>query len=279
MVLLIMPFEQCNVYAETKDIEKKNQTVSTIISEYDYYVDVRSMSFANAAEKYGISYDEYNSIDLIEGIIVELSKQNDSVLSQRGMNNQQIDILREYEGSRLEDNPQLRSVLATLSMTLSKVSCSSSYASAKVEWSWNSKPLIMSIDYYETVPCRWKAYNSYGALVTGSYSSTGSYCYVRYYNGSTLYTTQAKSINIGNTNSYAYSPFRSAINGDGNSCWAKAGYMVVRITGSNIHSVDFGFGYNHGISSTIPTITLDGNLGFNYSNGYEMAEQSISINV
>ena len=112
-----------------------------------------------------------------------------------------------------------------------------------------------------------------------SYSSSGSYCYVTYYNGSTAQTTQRKGITIGNSNSHVYSQFTTDVIVGNVECWAKTGYMIIKVTGSNIAKVDFGFGYNHGISSTPASITLDNNLGFNYSNGYEMAEQSFSINV
>ncbi len=280
VVLLLVPFEQCKAFTEeADDLSMNDQMTHLSINEYDFCTDVRKMSFIDAAEMYGISVEEYNVIGTIETEILELTKQSDADLYARGMNDLQISIVREYDGSRLEDNQQLRAVMATLSMTLSKVSCTSSYASVKASWAWSSQPLIMSVDYYETVPCRWKAYNSSGARVAAGYSSSGSYCYVKYYYGSTLHTTQSKSITVGNASTYVYCPFHSAIIDGGDTCWAKSGYMVVKITGSNINNVDFGFGYNHGISSTIPTVTLDSVLGFNYSNGYEMAEKSISISI
>ena len=280
MVLLIMPFEQRAVSAEeAKGLKENDQITHIDINEYDFYLEVRKMNLIDAVKSFGISDEEYNAICAVETEILELSKQSDADLYDRGMSSHQIFIIREYDGSRIEENPQLRAVLATLSMTLSKISCYSSYASVKAEWSWNSKPLIMTVDYYETVPCRWKAYNSYGAQITATYSSSGSYCYVKYYNGTSVYASQAQSIIVGNASTYVYCPFHSAINDGENNCWAKSGYMVVKVTGSNINNVDFGFGYNHGISSTIPTITLDSNLGFIYSNGYEMAEQSITLRV
>ena len=191
----------------------------------------------------------------------------------------QINALRKYDGSKIEDNPQLRSVLATLSVSLIKVSGSSSAVTVRANWSWNSRPLVTSTTYFETTAFRWKAYNSLGTQITASFNSSGSYCYVSYYNGSTAQTTQRKVITIGNSNSHVYSQFTTAVIVGNVECWAKTGYMVVKITGSYLSRVDFGFGYNHGISSTPATITLDSNLGFNYSNGYEMAEQSFSINV
>ena len=76
-----------------------------------------------------------------------------------------------------------------------------------------------------------------------------------------------------------YSQFTTDVIVGNTDCWAKTGYMVVKVTGSYLFRVDFGFGYNHGISYPPTTVSLDSNLGFNYSNGYEMAEQSITINI
>ena len=58
-----------------------------------------------------------------------------------------------------------------------------------------------------------------------------------------------------------YSQFTTDVIVGNTDCWAKTGYMVVKVTGSYLFRVDFGFGYNHGISSTAATITLDSNLG------------------
>ena len=55
-----------------------------------------------------------------------------------------------------------------------------------------------------------------------------------------------------------YSQFTTDVIVGNTDCWAKTGYMVVKVTGSYLFRVDFGF---------------------DYSNGYEMAEQSVTINI
>lgn len=279
IILLMLVFIVAFCQTGIAQAEETNEKETYQLSEYDYYVSVRKLSFDEAEKTFEISKHDYESVLGIENKIVELSAMSDRELYERGMNDNQIDTLRKYNGSKLEDNPQLKSVLATLSVSLIKVSSSSSAVTVRANWSWNSKPLITALNYYETVAFRWKAYNSAGAQVTASYNSSGSYCYVTYYNGNTAQTTQRKYITTGNVNSYVYSQFSSSINFGGNQCWAKTGYMVVKVIGSYLSKVDFGFGYNHGISYPPTSITLDNNLGFNYSNGYEMAEQSFSINV
>ena len=168
-------------------------------------------------------------------------------------------------------------MLATLTATLTVVSSDSSAVRIKADWSWNSKPMLISDCLYETAAFRWKAYNSYNAQITASYSSSGSDCFVTYYDGNVAKTTQWKPIIIGGSSSYVYSQFTSGVVDGDKEYWAKNGYMFIKITGTNIARADFGFGYNHGITSTPATITLDSNLGFNYSNGFEMAEQSFSV--
>ena len=275
MLVLIVAFSR----TDTTQAEEISETETYQLSEYDYYLTVRKMTFDEAEKTFGINKHDYETVLSIENQIVKLAAMNDSELYERGMTDTQINALRKYDGSKIEDNPQLRSVLATLSVSLIKVSGSSSAVTVRANWSWNSRPLVTSTTYFETTAFRWKAYNSLGTQITASFNSSGSYCYVSYYNGSTAQTTQRKVITIGNSNSHVYSQFTTDVIVGNVECWAKTGYMVVKITGSYLSRVDFGFGYNHGISSTPATITLDSNLGFNYSNGYEMAEQSFSINV
>ena len=275
MLVLIMAFCQTSITQAEEISEKETYQ----LSEYDYYVSVRDMTFEEAEKTFGISKQDYETVLSIEDQIVKLSVMSDSELYERGMIDTQINTLRQYDGSKLEDNPQLRAVLATLSVSLIKVSSNSSAVTVRANWSWNSRPLITSTNCFETAAFRWKAYNSAGAQVTASYNTSGSYCYVTYYNGSTAQTTQRKGITIGNSNSHVYSQFTTDVIAGNVECWAKTGYMVVKITGSYLSRVDFGFGYNHGISYPPTTVSLDSNLGFNYSNGYEMAEQSVSINI
>ena len=275
MLVLIVAFSR----TDTTQAEEISETETYQLSEYDYYLTVRKMTFDEAEKTFGINKHDYETVLSIENQIVKLAAMNDSELYERGMTDTQINALRKQDGSKREDNAQLRSVLATLSVSLIKVSGSSSAVTVRANWSWNSRPLVTSTTYFETTAFRWKAYNSLGTQITASFNSSGSYCYVSYYNGSTAQTTQRKVITIGNSNSHVYSQFTTDVIVGNVECWAKTGYMVVKITGSYLSRVDFGFGYNHGISSTPATITLDSNLGFNYSNGYEMAEQSFSINV
>ena len=275
MLVLIAAFSRADITQAEEICEKETYQ----LSEYDYYVSVRKMSFDDAEKAYGINKQDYETVSSIENQIVKLAAMNDSELYERGMTDTQINALRKHDGSKIEDNPQLRSVLATLSVSLIKVSGSSSAVTVRANWSWNSRPLVSSTTYFETTAFRWKAYNSLGTQITATYNSSGSYCYVTYYNGSTAQTTQRKGITIGNSNSYVYSQFNSEIRDGDIYIWSKTGYMVLKITGSYLSRVDFGFGYNHGISYPPTTVSLDSNLEFNYSNGYEMAEQSITISV
>ena len=279
LLILVLIVASGHVRVSADQIDSRDESYNTQLSEYDYYVSVRAMTLDEAERVLKIDSKDFYEIKNIEKKIVELSQMTDVDLYNRGMDIDRIAVLREYDGSRIEDNPQLKTVLATLSVTLSKVSSSSTAVKAKANWSWNSKPIVTSIDFYETAAFRWKAYNSSNAQITATYTGSGSYCNVTYYNGNNAQTTQQKYINVGNYNSYVYSQFYSEVVYGGSQCWGKTGEMVVKITGSNISKVNFGFGYNHGVSSTAPTVSLDAYLGFNYSNGYEMAEQSISINV
>jgi len=276
LLALVLIMVICHI--STRAEETPNyETIVNQMYEYDYYVSVRKMNFKEARSAYGISEQDYNQILHIEKNLAELKEKRITELKQRGMDDEQISVLRSYDGSKLENNPQLRSVLATLTATLTIVSSSSSAVKVKADWSWNSKPMITSAQYYETAAFRWKAYNSNNTQITASYSSSGSDCFVTYYDGSVAKTTQWKPITVGSGSSYVFSQFTSVVKDGDKRYWAKTGYMIIKITGSNIARVDFGFGYNHGISSTPATVSLDNNLGFNYSNGFEMAEQSFSV--
>ena len=228
MLVLILAFCQTSITQAEEISEKETYQ----LSEYDYYVSVRDMTFEEAEKTFGISKQDYETVLSIEDQIVKLSVMSDSELYERGMIDTQINTLRQYDGLKLEDNPQLRAVLATLSVSLIKVSSNSSAVTVRANWSWNSRPLITSTNCFETAAFRWKAYNSLGTQITVSYSSSGSYCYVTYYNGSTAQTTQRKGITIGNSNSHVYSQFTTDVIVGNVECWAKTGYMIIKVTGS-----------------------------------------------
>ncbi len=278
-LFLITTIGQMSVYAQPTDNENGDRQSICQFSEYDYYVSIRKMNFTKANHLFGIERDSYDSICNVEQEILQLSTLNASELRLRGLTEVQIGILKSYDGSQLEKNYQLRIVLATITVTLTKINSSSTSVKVRANWAWNSMPLIMSTNCFETAAFRWKAYNSTNNQITASYEGSGSYCKVKYYWNNVEQTTQTKVISVGSNNAYIFSQFEQAMIYGGNTCWAKTGYMVLHVIGAGFSRVEFGFGYNHGILNTPATVSLDSGLGFNYSNGYEMAEPSITINV
>ena len=113
MLVLIAAFSGADIIQAEEISEKETYQ----LSEYDYYVSVRKMSFDDAEKAYGINKQDYETVSSIENQIVRLAAMSDSELYERGMTDTQINILRKYDGSKLEDNPQLRAILATLSVS------------------------------------------------------------------------------------------------------------------------------------------------------------------
>lgn len=84
----------------------------------------------------------------------EISVENKSIYDHdrsgkaaQAYSDEAIDVLRDYNGEKLEENPELRAVTATLSAALGELVKSDTRMGVIYTWSWDSKPLVLFTDY------------------------------------------------------------------------------------------------------------------------------------
>ena len=116
IILLILVLIVAFSWADITQAEEISEKETYQLSEYDYYLTVRKMTFDEAEKTFGINKHDYETVLSIENQIVKLAAMNNRKLYERGMTDTQINALRKYDGSKIEDNPQLRSFLASLSV-------------------------------------------------------------------------------------------------------------------------------------------------------------------
>lgn len=117
-------------------------------NEYDYIVGVRTAS-ANELQLMNISEDEiaYINSDAIESELMYRATLSDEILSDHYCyTDEEIEILREYDGTPLEQNSELRSITATLTATLTSIVNTSTRTGLLYTWNWSTKPLINLTD-------------------------------------------------------------------------------------------------------------------------------------
>ena len=93
------------------------------INEYDVYVSTRATSndelARNGANDGTVQIIKSNAI---ENKLTQLSQLPEEELSKIGYTKTQIQLLKNYNGERIEDNPQLRGIFADMSCYFSNVS-------------------------------------------------------------------------------------------------------------------------------------------------------------
>ena len=118
-------------------------------NEYDYIVEIRDAK-KNAKAIANVSEEEveYITSDAIESELLYRSTLPTEVLKdQYCYSDEAIDVLRDYNGEKLEENPELRAVTATLSAALGELVKSDTRMGVIYTWSWDSKPLVLFTDY------------------------------------------------------------------------------------------------------------------------------------
>lgn len=118
-------------------------------SEYEYIVSARAMS-KEQAMKAGITEEAYailHSSAIEDELLLRKSKSDEELMAHYGYSAKEIQILRKYEGERLEENPSLAAVTGTLTITTPNVSTATSTTIYFwFDWSWDHKPVVNNTD-------------------------------------------------------------------------------------------------------------------------------------
>lgn len=251
------------------------------INEYDVYVSTRATSndelARNGANDGTVQIIKSNAI---ENKLTQLSQLPEEELSKIGYTKTQIQLLKNYNGERIEDNPQLRGIFADMSCYFSNVSASNTRLRVKLTWTWSSIPFLSGTSITDLVAIRWKGTNTAGQPLNLALNKSLSSCKVEYYLGTgALYNT--KTINIDTQDPYGCVSAKIPMSIADNSSWAKRGTMIITVdrTGTDsIKEAAFVFAYGHTVAVISPSLSLPPSFSIGFSLGTEkMCEEAIRM--
>lgn len=227
---------------------------SYTVNEYDAYVAARAAteSELNASS---ISTQEANWIqsNAIEDELLRRSKLTDAELYALGYNEDEIYILRNYNGERIENVAELRSVMADMTASFTKIIANTSCLCIRADWEWSRAPFRCSSTITDMVVLRWKGTNLAGAPINIAFQSANSICSVKYYDYTTgeYSRTRFPSIDVSDPYDNASAKIQMGITKSGEAgadFYAKSGSLrvCVKTTGTDlIQEGAFVFGYGH----------------------------------
>lgn len=248
------------VYAE--DYEEKEVPIATFTqSEYDMYMEFKQTPQSELITR-GYSIDDIELITKfsIEETLLERAKMSEEKLYNMNYNAKQIAILKEYDGSPIEQNPQLKGVFADLTGTISKVGHSTYRMKTKFTWEWSNEPLFSGTAITDIVACGFTATNNNNMNSVVTTVPSGTTCSIEYYQGSKLIGVKSHPISYKDPHGNIEVKFKISDTGNnGQIGFGKKGTLTVDIQEEKImnalYSTSFAFGYGHStISPTSPSI-------------------------
>ena len=240
-IVMVFPFTS---YAKKEEENAKSIT----ISEYDMYLDVVNKSTSQLKAE-GYTTDEIYLLrnQPFEQMLLERAALPVDILRGYGYNDNQIKLLKEYDGSMISTNSPIMYAISNFTGTVATSGYTATSVTLRYTWQWSSRPLF---NYKDAAAIVWNASDSSGYKILTDIIS--SECYVAYRNTTT--GNLAMNKNVGTTknvvNEYLYSNFEMTeiLSGDNNWGWAKSGRLDVKIKprGSvNFSSVSAVAGYGH----------------------------------
>lgn len=210
---------------EERSLQKSNEIVLEGYNEYDYIVAARTEK--GFREKYSLSeerYEELTSNKIEEEFLYRASLPRNVLKEYYCYTDEQIDILKAYQGDRLETCPEMRILAATLALTMRPVLTTDTRMTVLISWSWSAKPTVGS---RESLVVTWDATYEDGLNNNMRFDSVNSTVKVEYLSVSGT-EDYAPPINSSNSVYYGVSTQFSMDEAfDTIGYWAKSGDMYV----------------------------------------------------
>lgn len=233
-------------------VSPANDSISFSVNEYDAIV---SKSTGNI----GLFTVSPNAESIaIEELLSRKTLSDNELQNYYGYTEQQISIIRTYNGGPLSDNPQLRGIFGTVNGKIDAEDSSSTSLTVSFTWEWEGEPLVMGFD--ETIGIRWQGTNTAGANMNLKFDEDDSSATVNYYwpDGRFHSTVHPSFENI-SPYSDTYIRFVTAI--ESPRAFGRNGEIIVKVdrpdnvTG-NIAEGAFLFNYGHGIALFTPGVSF-----------------------
>lgn len=252
----------------------KSSTSSFQISEYDIISENRTADEASLIAE-GFSADEiaYFRSDAVENALLRRAAMSETELAATyGYTEEQIDVLKSYNGERIESSPQLKGVLGACSGKVTCPSASASRMKVRLTWEWTSAPVLNGNAVYDIVAVRWKGTDSSGSPLNIALNSSQSlsYCKLNTINSGKIKTHTYK-LTVNDAYESAYKKFSMEPN-SGSGYWAKSGELQITLdtTGSKkINEIATCFSYGHSVLTTSPGISFPTGFSISFKGGVD----------
>lgn len=229
-------------------------TMSSSSSEYDLLVSLSQEEESALLNTYDIEAKS------IEQVILERAMLSVEELTARGYNPDQIAILKEYDGSPIENNPQLKKVLGELQGELDIVSANRTSAVAKFNWKWINQPLLSGSAVKDIVACAWRGTDNSNQECTMTFNEGKSHCNITY---RTNMNTYKETLTIVEKDAQRNIEVKIPMHNDRKSGWAESGELQIAVeeekTIYNMYSTLFVFAYGHMTLTLSPSISVTAN--------------------
>lgn len=267
------------------DIPTEPASYSVTVNEYDVYVEVRNTSNEDLQDR-GMTEAQIALIksNAIEDELMDKAALSVAELHEIGYDNDQIAILKNYNGQSLESTPELRGVFADMTAKFYKSSASTSSLKVRVFWEWSNAPALAGDAITDLIVMRWQGTNTAGQPINVAFNSSKSSASMNYYTRSGTYKYYRSATVVCDSpydHAYAEIPVSSGEYDNGFSIYAKSGNFYVQVdrTGTNsIKEAAFVFGYGHTTIVVSPSLSLPASFGVGFSWGTEtMVEEAIRM--
>ena len=222
----------CSVLAYERPLLEENIIESVSYSEYDVYKKLMSTSDEVLADE-GFSPEEIEEIRSfsLESAFLERAQLDENSLKVLGYTDEQIRILKRYNGEPITDSSEILRAASSCTGELAVYSTSGTAMYYGYKWTWSSLPLKA---LGERVALSWRGIDAGGYTINASATSKSGY--VNYYSTLTgqLYDQPTLSVRAADIFDGCYADYEmiryiSNASDGTTSVWAKEGILNVRI--------------------------------------------------
>ena len=246
---------------------------SFVKSEYDMYMELQNAPVEALLDS-GYSQNTINEIKStsIEEALYERAQLPEDELRNMGYSQEKIKLLKEYDGSPLSENPQMREVFPNLTGSFYVAYSEKTFMEVSFMWYWDGKPFLSGSVFTDIVACGFAGTSDFNNLPCRvTLDTNNSFCLISYYSDSgTFRGNVVGEISVQNPHQHIEVKFpMSKVFNKVDAGWAQKGTLRVRIKEENsvgkLYSCTFAFGCGHtGVGVVVaPSISVSTGSGFN----------------
>lgn len=236
-------------------------------SEYDMYVELQNTPVKALLDS-GYSQNTINEIrnTSIEKALYERAQLPEDELRDMGYSQEKIELLKEYDGSPLSENPQMRGVFANLTGSMFVQWFTKTYMQVGFSWEWDTQPFLSGSIFTDIVTCGFAGTNDDNGLDIMTFVELNSHCTISYYSIDTLIGRETYEISVQNPHQHVEVKFPMSKVFGNHGGYAKKGSLTIRVKEENtvgkLYSCAFAFGYGHTGVVIAPSISVSAGSGF-----------------